>query len=61
MSARGFFAARAFAPQIRQNHGLGNIAPLIAPTVHRFGKISLVLAAAQPTIVLPDFAPKLPR
>jgi hypothetical protein len=52
----GFFAAQAFALQIRQNHGLQKVAPLRSLVGPRFSKYLLCpLPPHRATIVLPDF------
>ncbi|MGZ3822298.1 MAG: hypothetical protein ACXVB6_17020, partial [Mucilaginibacter sp.] len=51
-----FFAPVAFTLQIRQNHGLQNLAPLFVPACPCFSKYCYALPTLEPTIVLPDFA-----
>ena len=50
---KGFFAARAFALRISQNHGLYNIAPLLS-LAPRARQITLCPCRPQATIVLAD-------
>jgi hypothetical protein len=52
---KGFFAARGLCPANQAKPGLQNLAPLAFALCHRFGKYCYALAAAQATIVLPDF------
>ena len=52
---RSFFAARAFALQTGQNHGLGKFAPCFAALTPRFGKNSLCPSRPRPTTFCPLF------
>jgi hypothetical protein len=52
----GFFAARAFALQIRQNRGCNLFAGLTCRFYTLHAKICYALPALSATIVLPDFA-----
>jgi hypothetical protein len=53
---KGFFAARAFALQIGQNHGLGKFAPCCATPTPRFSKNSRCPSRRTAHHVLPAFA-----
>jgi hypothetical protein len=53
---KGFFAARALTLQIRQNHGLQNVALLSFALASASATIAMPFPALAPTIVLPDFS-----
>jgi hypothetical protein len=56
----GFSAARAFAPQIRQNQGCNLFAGLPCRFETLYAKICYALPPLMATIVLPDFTRSFP-
>jgi hypothetical protein len=55
LSAKCFFALKAFALQIRQNHGLQTVALLRSRKAIASANICYALATAQGHQVMPDF------